>query len=84
MARAVELMFTLMFDCTREKEHLALIDLLVQLCKRNGCTKDDLIAGMKTQVWRCMATAFAVDTLCFFQNASLADGGSGSFFLFLT
>ena len=50
MPRAVELMFTLMFDCTKEKEHMALIDLLVQLCKRNGCTKDDLVAGMKTQV----------------------------------
>jgi len=49
MPRAVEMMFTLMFDCTKDKEHMALIDLLVQLCKRNGCTKEDLVAGMKTQ-----------------------------------
>lgn len=50
MPRVVELMFTLLFDCTQENQHIALVDLLVQLCKRNACTKADLMSGLKKQV----------------------------------
>jgi len=49
MARMVELVFSSLYDCTREKEHAALVDLLVSMCKRGACTKDDLVAGLKVQ-----------------------------------
>uniref|UniRef100_A0A061S3S1 Translation initiation factor eIF-4F n=1 Tax=Tetraselmis sp. GSL018 TaxID=582737 RepID=A0A061S3S1_9CHLO len=49
MPKVVQMGLEMLLDCVQEKEHAALIDLLVNLSKRNACTKDDLMQGLRTQ-----------------------------------
>jgi hypothetical protein len=50
MPKLVELGFSVMFDCIKEKEQVGLIDLLIKLAKEGTISKEHLCEGLKTQV----------------------------------
>lgn len=50
MPKLVELGFSVMFDCIKEKEQVGLIDLLIKLAKEGTISKEHLCEGLKTQM----------------------------------